>query len=132
MPWVEGDRLRIADALLLMSVVDRPTSMLQSLMTRLESQSPTRIEQIQDLLDKIEAIKEAHENGDDSALELGIIKSQDSYLEGSVTYQDNLKAILDEDRLERSRRFRQRIRRWLDPYNYLARYSGVGRAVDGT
>jgi hypothetical protein len=132
MPWVEGDRLRIADALLLTSVVDKPTSMLQSLMTRLESESATRVEQIQELLNKIEAIKDFHENGDDKTLELGILKSKDSYLEGSVTYQDNLKGILDEDRSEKLRRFRQRIRRWLDPHNYLARYSGVGRAVDGT
>lgn len=132
MPWIEGDRLRIADALLLTSQADRPTSMLQSLMTRLVSESPTRIEQIQELLDKIEAIKDEDENAVKTPVQQGLIKSMDSYLEGSVTYQDNVKAVIDEDRLEILRRYRQRIRRWLDPHGYLARYNGVGRAIDGT
>ena len=132
MPWTEGDRLRIADALLLTSQADRPTSMLQSLMTRLVSESPTRIEQIQELLDKIEGIKDEDENAVKTPVQQGLIKSMDSYLEGSVTYQDNVKAIIDEDRLEILRRYRQRIRRWLDPYGYLAQHNGVGRAIDGT
>lgn len=101
-------------------------------MTRLESESPTRIEQIQELLDKIEAIKDEDENAVKTPVQKGLIKSRDSYLEGSVTYQDNVKAVIDEDRLEILRRYRQRVRRWLDPHGYLARYNGVGRAIDGT
>jgi hypothetical protein len=101
-------------------------------MVRLASESPTRVEQIQELLDKIEEIQDEHDNGVKTPVMQGLIKSMDSYLESSVTFQDNVKSIIDGNRLENLRRFRQRIRRWLDPHNYLVRYNGVGRAVDGT
>lgn len=130
MPWEPEDRLRIVDALRLDMTADRSTSILVTLMNQLTSLSPTRIPQIQDLLLKIEALQDIENSIEEDELNQGTIKSRNSYLEGSITYQDNLAGITDSIRREKMGAFRQRIRRYLDPYGYLARYNGVGRAID--
>ena len=130
MPWEDGDRLRITDALLLDSTADHPTSILETLMNQLQSRHPERVEQVQDLLEKIEALKEIEDDISAKALDFGTVKSVSSYLEGSKTYQDNLKGVSDSTRRDKLRSFRQRIRRYLDQHGYLARYNGVGRAID--
>jgi len=132
MPFVVGDRLRIADALLLDSRADESSGYLQTLMTQLESRSPTRVDQIQELLDKIEELKAIDEDISSDQLDAGAVASLESYLEGKVAYHENSRAIADTIRNNKLDSLRQRIRRYLDPYGYLNRLSGVGRAIDGT
>jgi hypothetical protein len=132
MPFVDGDRLRLTDALLLDSRADESSGYLQTLMTQLESRSPTRVGQIQELLEKIEELKEIDEDISSNQLDSGAVASLESYLEGKVSYHQSSRAIADTIRNDKLDSLRQRIRRYLDPYGYLNRLSGVGRAIDGT
>lgn len=131
MPWVEGDRSSIVAALQLDMRADLPLGILEQLMQQMTIYAPARIIEVQELLVKIRDLSVLEDEITPEALAVGMLKQEESTLFGSVTYQDNHRRLLDDARREKMRSFRQRIRRYLDPCGYLARYNGVGRAIDG-
>jgi len=141
------DRFRLSAALQLESSQDAPTSTLQTLMDQLDgrdlSYGSSRATEIQAWLTEIESLDAA----DAAALATisgaaagaagagDTIKSLQVQGEYLITYDtDSSSGSTKSDEAKRAkarRSLRQKITRWLDPYNYLSRYISNGRAIDG-
>ena len=142
MPFQNGDRARLVDALQLVATQDNAVGVLATLMTNLErrdtANNTDRAGQIRVYLRRIESADDDLLSLDTAVLQAaqdGPITEKtvnDQYSVqygggGSGTGGQTTEAL----QLERLNTMRNRIRRWLDPYGYLARYIGVGRAIDG-
>ncbi len=140
MPFLLGDRSRLVDALQLVVTQDDPISLLATLMIDVELRDTTnstdRAGQIRLLVDKIESAQDSLDSIDDAVLtetQKGPITEETvvdhytrQYGSGSGGGQTT-----EGMKIERLNNMRQRIKRLLDPYGYLNRYRGVGRAIDG-
>ena len=108
---------------------DLDTGYLQTLMDQLESRSPQRVTDIQNLLTQIEALTAIEDDISASALEEGAVTEKTVFHEHSTKYAGNVNVVVQDTRRQKANSFRQRIRRYLDPHGYLHRYSGVGRLI---
>ena len=140
MPFQTGDRARLVDALRLDATQDSSISVLAQMMSDLETRDAAngtdRAGQIRVLLGRIENAADGLDSLDTATLEdaqRGAITQETVTDHYSIEYGGGGSGggagqTTEALQLERLNNMRARIRRWLDPYKYLARYVGVGES----
>jgi hypothetical protein len=138
MPWATTDQSDLTEVLELDYTQELPNSILRSLMDEVDRRNSGRIPSIQGWMTQLKALIELERTqlsaiaNSATAATAGQIKrekidavSEMEYFSGSDANQ----SIPARSKLKG--RLRQDIIRFLDPYGYLNRYKGKGRAVDG-
>lgn len=124
--FADGDRGRIVDALNLSEELNRPNSVLETLMTQRErddvSYSVDRVGAIRDRLDTIESLQPDLEDPD---VEVGTTSLS---IDGQ--YSESSRSSDPQSRIKTIKEYHVgSIRKWLDPDNRLQAYSLSSRVI---